>query len=387
MYDNIIKRLDNKVNKRESGIKIINHYVDGAYLEILSELDKNFKVDIFKENGDLEYSSELKSNMWCKTNKKYFEKYTCKVTDLETGELIFDETYNPKGKTVMISFDSKSLGDNIAWFPYVEEFRKKWDCDIICSTFWNSLFEDQYPHIKFVNPGFVHNSVYAGYRIGLFFKDGIIDKEKHRNDPTQVSLLQMCSDILGLDYVEVKPRLRVSNVEKKKRVGIGFHSTSQAKYWNNEIGWQEVVDFLISNGYEVVSISKECDGYIGNFYPSGVIQLGEQKIEELIDNINSCEFFIGLSSGLSWLAWASRIPVVLISGFTSEDLEPKDGVIRVMNSSVCNGCWSRHKFDPGDWNWCPEHKGTTRQFECSKSITSEMVINSIINECLIKKRV
>ena len=46
MYDNIIKRLDNKVNKRESGIKIINHYVDGAYLEILSELDKNFKVDI-----------------------------------------------------------------------------------------------------------------------------------------------------------------------------------------------------------------------------------------------------------------------------------------------------------------------------------------------------
>ena len=126
---------------------------------------------------------------------------------------------------------------------------------------------------------------------------------------------------------------------------------------------------------------------MGNFYPSGVIQLGEQKIEELIDNINSCEFFIGLSSGLSWLAWASRIPVVLISGFTSEDLEPKDGVIRVMNSSVCNGCWSRHKFDPGDWNWCPEHKGTTRQFECSKSITSEMVINSIINEGLIKKRV
>jgi len=35
------------------------------------------------------------------------------------------------------------------------------------------------------------------------------------------------------------------------------------------------------------------------------------------------------------------------------------------------------KFDKGDWYWCPEHKGTDRQFECHKSITSEMVINKI----------
>jgi hypothetical protein len=35
------------------------------------------------------------------------------------------------------------------------------------------------------------------------------------------------------------------------------------------------------------------------------------------------------------------------------------------------------KFDKGDWNWCPEHKGTPRQFECHKSITPEMVINQI----------
>jgi hypothetical protein len=35
------------------------------------------------------------------------------------------------------------------------------------------------------------------------------------------------------------------------------------------------------------------------------------------------------------------------------------------------------KFDKGDWNWCPEHKGTERQHECHKLITSEMVINQI----------
>jgi hypothetical protein len=30
-----------------------------------------------------------------------------------------------------------------------------------------------------------------------------------------------------------------------------------------------------------------------------------------------------------------------------------------------------------DWYWCPEHKGTERQFECHKSITPEMVLENI----------
>jgi autotransporter strand-loop-strand O-heptosyltransferase len=383
MYENLIKKEDNVISRKENDVKIVNHYVDGGYLEILSDLDKSFKVEFFKENGDLEYSCDLKSNMWCRTSKKYFEKYTCKVHDVETGETIYDETYNAKGKTVLISLDSKSLGDTMAWFPYVEEFRKKWDCEVICSTFWNSLFEAQYPNIKFVNPGYVSNSVYACYKIGLYFTDGKIDIERHKNNPTQVSLLQMSADILGIDYVEVKPILRAPKVEKRKRVGIGVHSTAQTKYWNNATGWQEVTDFLISEGYEVVVMSKEEDGYMGNYYPKGSIKLPEESVEDLIDNLHSCEFFIGLSSGLSWLAWATRVPVVLISGFTSEDLEPKEGVIRIMNKNACSDCWSRHKFDPSDWNWCPDHKGTERQFECSKLITGKMVINKILSNNLL----
>ena len=383
MYDNLIKKEDNVISRKANDIKIINNYIEGGFVEIVSELDKNFKVEFFAENGNIEYSCDMKSNMWCRTNKKYFEKYTCKVRDLETGETIYDETYDATGKTVLISLDSKSLGDTMAWFPYVEEFRKKWDCEVICSTFWNSLFEDQYPDIKFVNPGFMSNNLYAHYKIGLYFKDGKIDRDKHKVDPTKISLLQMSADILGIDYVEVKPILRAPRVEKRKRVGIGVHSTAQTKYWNNATGWQEVTDYLISEGYEVVVISKEGDGYMGNYYPKGATKLPEESVEDLIDNLHSCEFFIGLSSGLSWLAWATGIPVVLISGFTSEDLEPKKNVVRIMNKSACTDCWSRHKFDPGDWNWCPDHKGTDRQFECSKLITGKMVIDKILSNNLL----
>jgi hypothetical protein len=34
-------------------------------------------------------------------------------------------------------------------------------------------------------------------------------------------------------------------------------------------------------------------------------------------------------------------------------------------------------LDAGDWNWCPNHKGTPRQFECTKMIGSYQVIKAI----------
>jgi hypothetical protein len=44
---------------------------------------------------------------------------------------------------------------------------------------------------------------------------------------------------------------------------------------------------------------------------------------------------------------------------------------------VCTGCFNKHWLNPGDWEWCPEHKDTPRQFECTKTIKPEQVIKSI----------
>jgi autotransporter strand-loop-strand O-heptosyltransferase len=374
MYKGLIKNT-NIVNEI-APFKFICNYNDGAYLEVKSSTNDKFRVDFTGKNG-LEYSTEIGSNMWCKTNKKYFEEYTCVVTNLKNNKVVFVDKYNATNKRVYITLESKSLGDTMAWFPYIDEFRKKWNCHVVCSTFHNKLFIEQYPELEFVTPGTIVPDLYATYRVGLFFDNGQIDSSKHKNNPTKISLLQLATDILGLDYNEVRPKLKKSNITKSKRVGIGMHSTAQTKYWNNPDGWQEVTDFLISQGYEVVMISKEEDGYMGNFYPKGITKLQDSSLEDVIEYLQSCEFFIGISSGLSWLAWAVNIPVVLISGFTGEYLEPSDNVIRVLNKSVCNDCWSRHKFDPGDWNWCPDHKGSIRQFECSKSITSDMVIEKM----------
>jgi autotransporter strand-loop-strand O-heptosyltransferase len=123
--------------------------------------------------------------------------------------------------------------------------------------------------------------------------------------------------------------------------------------------------------------SKEGDGYMNNYYPKGVTIFKGGNLQEVIDDLSSCEFFIGLGSGLSWLAWACKLPVVLISGFSEKWSETTLDTYRVINESVCHGCFNSDRFDAGDWNWCPLHKNTDRMFECTKEINSDMVINQI----------
>ena len=68
----------------------------------------------------------------------------------------------------------------------------------------------------------------------------------------------------------------------------------------------------------------------------------------------------------------------MISGFSSEWTEFTTNVKRVINKDVCNSCFNNYKLDAGDWNWCPAHKDTPRQFECTRKISPESVIESIV---------
>ena len=123
-------------------------------------------------------------------------------------------------------------------------------------------------------------------------------------------------------------------------------------------------------------------------YKNGMPSKSNKKIglslEETINYIQHSEFFIGLSSGLSWLAHSMNKKVAMISNFSEDwhefDLSSQD-YKRITNKSVCHGCWNKinkeHMFDISDWNWCPLHKNTERQFECHTSITPQMVFDEI----------
>jgi autotransporter strand-loop-strand O-heptosyltransferase len=69
---------------------------------------------------------------------------------------------------------------------------------------------------------------------------------------------------------------------------------------------------------------------------------------------------------------------VLISGFTHPTNEFATPY-RVINDHACNSCWNdpRHRFDHSDFLWCPRHAGTPRQFECTRLITPEHVLEVV----------
>lgn len=346
---------------------IINYnFVDGPFVEILGENPITYTIKfINNDTNDVVYQTTIANNHWARASIKYFIKWRLEV--YQSDKLIMSHIYNATDRKVFISIESSSLGDNIAWMPYVEEFRKKHNCNVVVSTFKNFLFEKAYPEIEFVSPGTIVHNVYAMYRIGWNY-----DSNLEPVLPNTIPLQKTATNILGLDYVEIKPKIvhSVKTVYEGKIVTIATNSTAGLKFWTRD-GWQELINYLSDKGYRVINVSKEDNPFL-NCQP-----LDDKGIQNTMDAIVASEFFIGLSSGLSWLAWALDKPVVMIANFTNEDHEFK--CIRVTDKNVCNGCWNKpeYKFDKGDWNWCPIHKNTPRQFECHRSILSSDVIKAM----------
>lgn len=385
-WDNIEKLEINKfVNASSLTRKIIVHSINGPFVEITDSIYGNYRVEFIdnKTNKTI-YSTKIENNCWTKVNREWYTEWRIKITDLIEGEIVYDKILSLENKRVFICFDSSSLGDTIAWVGYAEEFRKKHNCHVIVSTFHNELFTGQYPDLEFVGRGVSVPNIFAQYNIGWFY-DGDkteFDERKHPSDFRNQEMQKTAADILGLEFKQIRPKLAIPQRNPSiegKYVCVGIHSTAQAKYWNYPGGWQKVVDFLNEQGYKVVLISREEGEYMGNVPPTGIIdKTGPYDFADRIIDLRHADFYIGMGSGLSWLAWAAETPTVLISGFSDPKTEfVGDDVVRIFNPEKCNSCFNRYRLDAGDWNWCPDFKNTPRMFECSTSITPEAVIQGL----------
>ena len=374
IYDNIKRNKNNIVDVKN---KVSISYVKGATINITGNIPATYTVQfIDKKTNVTHFETTIKNNHWAKCNIEYFIDW--KILVWEGDNLFYSEEFNALDKRVYIAMDSKALGDTLAWFPYVEEFGKVHNCKLITSTFHNDLLSKQYPQIEFVEPGEVVEDLYAMYSLGLFYNDdGEVNLYKNPQDPKSVTMQYMATDILGLQYQEIKPKLNKNNPPKEKLVTIAIHGTAQPKYWNNSTGWQEVVDWLKGRGYRVRLLSKEQNGFMGNFEPTGIEKHPWGPLESVMNELEKSEAFIGIGSGLSWLSWAMGTKTVLISGFSYDWAEMKDCVRIGAPKNRCGGCFNRLKLNPSDWNWCPDHKDTNRQFECTKTITGQTVINEL----------
>jgi autotransporter strand-loop-strand O-heptosyltransferase len=323
------------------------------------------------------YQSDIGCGEWASPSRRYFTDWLIKVFD---GDLVLCEhEFNLADRRVLISIDSKSLGDTIAWFPYVDEFRKKHKCEVVVSTFWNKLFIDRYPDLIFIDPGESVENIYASYTIGCYDDD--VYRYKNKFNWRTCPLQKIATDMLGLDYREIKPKIVVNASKvplKTDYICMSEHSTFQAKYWLYPYGWQSMVDY-VKNTYNLNTsvISREPTTL------NGIKDFTNRPIDETVATLSKSTMFIGVSSGLAWLAWALNVPVVMISGITGEFHEFQTGVKRVINKNVCNSCLNQPNYvlDRGDWNWCPKH----RDFECSKNIHFDMVKSAV--DCTLGSKI
>ena len=318
------------------------------------------------------------------STKRYYIRFGVEVFD--DAKVFFQHEYNAENEKVLVQFPVGTLGDIMGWFPYAAKFQEKHKCKLTCalSALLIPLYRDAYPEINFITHEEVKpEEYYATYCIGLFFDDE--DRVWQPCDFRLVGLHRTAGYILGVDPAEVAPKLGLVDEGPpidEPYVCIAVQSTTQAKYWNNPNGWHEVVSYLKAKGYRVVCIDQKSvhgGGIVWNHIPHGVEDLtGDKPLAERVRWMRHAKAFIGLSSGLSWLAWASGVPVVMISGFTHPTNEFTTPY-RVINYHACNSCWNdvRHRFDHRDFLWCPRHANTPRQFECTKLITAAQVIATL----------
>jgi len=359
------------------------------------------KIDVLKmdiEGYEYEIFKNLQNDTLNNINKIILEFHANENNKLDTikEKLLncgykletFDLSFNKKDtstidKGYMLAYrndiyeivnESSSLGDAIAWTGIVDSFQKQKQQQVNFYTPFKDLFESQYKNINFYNYWEKPIDSSRCYSIGCFDVNG--------TKWNQLSLQEIASKILDIKYEESVTKValpqNLKNNFKRKYVCIGSLSTSQAKFWNNPSGWTRTVEYLNSLGYDVVSIDKNnnigCGEYINYIPVSSIDKTGDIPLSERINDLYFCDFFIGLGSGLSWLAWAVGKPVIMISGFSdpvSEFYTP----YRVINKNVCNSCWNDPilTFDKGNWAWCPRDKN----FECSREISFDMVKEKI----------
>ena len=274
--------------------------------ESKEELTQTYTVS-FYDNEKLISKTEILPDKPLTGNRQWFTEWKILIND-QNGNIIDYSEFNAKDKVVFIKCDSWGIGDTLAWIPYFEEFRKKHECKLIVSTFYNELFINAYQEIMFVKPNIKIWNVYSQYYVGTQSDiNTIYAPSNHLNKPLQ----KVATDILGLDYKVIRPSIGMPNFPKQKKITLSEFTSGKDKDWGTTEEWQQIVDLFVEKGYEVVVISKEPTQLKNITDKTGDISLDQRAIE-----IATSEYHIGSSTGLSWLAWACDTEVFLISDFT-----------------------------------------------------------------------
>lgn len=309
------------------------------------------------------------------SQEKYFITWHIEIT--KDKQLIFIHDFDPMEQHVHFFVLSQAMGDTLAFLPAMQAFADRYHSQV-SMTITPALQEYAavaYPNL--CNSQVVAPDVYAVFCMATSYED----LHCCPMDGRELPLLENAKMILGL-HQEIKPNPWPNHgrIIREPYVCIGVQGSSTLKAWQYPGGWEVVTDYLKSLGYRVFCIDRERVQENYSFrmeMPANAEDLtGNHPLVERAELLAHADFFIGLGSGLSWLAWAVSCPVVMVAGFSAVWYEFPNPY-RVMNPMACHACFNDLSV-PYLKNPCYRYgKGHKRYLECQRTITPEMVIEVI----------
>lgn len=173
-------------------ISFYSTFTNGVKVESVSDKPQSLYITITnKDTNEILCEDNFISNEPYVFNNNKFVNYNISVYNAD-GQKIYKYDLDLKDKMVWIKLESVSIGETIAWIPYVEEFRKKHQCKLFCTTYWNNLFVTEYSNIKFIGNDEVIdlNTLFAAYKI------------KHSDSEEKIQ--RIASESLGTEIQETK---------------------------------------------------------------------------------------------------------------------------------------------------------------------------------------
>ena len=184
MRNGIINIYENTIISNHGLLKELKEYEvdfnDGAKITIIR--DSNYHVRFIDlDKKEIVYELDISGGKWAKTNVNWYTNWLIDIQNKD--ENTFDAVQiDLNNKYVHIIMDDPSVDVHKKWIKHIDEFRKKHNCVIYCSSVYYMELEKDFNDIIFVKES-NDISPYATYYIKM--KDGM--------DPESVS-----RQILGL---------------------------------------------------------------------------------------------------------------------------------------------------------------------------------------------
>lgn len=345
---------------------------DGLRLEVP---EGDFHVRISDADSEMVFFDDDVSGVRLQSMEKFYIHWQVDIH--HGGILVFSHTFDPTGQQVFFVDCSTALGDSLVVLPYLRAFRERYGAEISCHlpAYLYGFARRLLPEIEWRETW--PDDCYATFYFGAAIEAPALSPEDGRLVPME----ELGHLMFGVPRPRQLPVFPAGERQiAEPYVCIGVQASHPAKGWHAPGGWETIVAALREAGYRVLCIDRdgknEANGFVTSM-PAGAEDFtGNRPIEERAELLAHADFFIGLGSGLSWLAHFVGCPVVMICGF-SESWYEFATPYRVYNRLACHGCLNdiRESYFQ---NPCPRQlRGSEKILECQKTITPRMVLDAI----------